>query len=137
MRRDITFLASDLCEGRGPGTHGIDLAADYIAEQFHKAGLKPGANDGSYFQPFTINANVLDEPAVLSLSGPFGQTIALRQGRAVLADGPGRLGQGRVRSFSPATASPVTRRVTTITPMSMLPTRLSFFSAAPPFRAKP
>jgi hypothetical protein len=80
MRRDITFLASDQCEGRGPGTRGIDKAADYVADQFRKAGLKPGGSDGSYFQPFTINANVLDEPARLLLTGPQGQTIALKQG---------------------------------------------------------
>lgn len=80
MRRDITFLASDVCEGRGPGTHGIDLAADHIAAEFKKTGLKPAGEDGSYFQPFTINANILDEPAHLTLSGPQGQSIALKQG---------------------------------------------------------
>ncbi len=80
MRRDITFLASDQCEGRGPGTRGIDKAADYIADQFRKAGLKPGGKDGSYFQPFTIKASVLDEPARLTLTGPQQQTIALKQG---------------------------------------------------------
>ncbi len=80
LRRDITFLAADECEGRGPGTPGIDKAADYIADQFKKAGLKPAGADGSYFQPFTINASVLDEPARLSLTGPQGQTIAFRQG---------------------------------------------------------
>jgi hypothetical protein len=80
LRRDITFLASDECEGRGPGTKGIDKAADYIAAQFKKAGVKPGGEDGGYFQPFTINANVLDEPAVLVLQGPQRQTIALKQG---------------------------------------------------------
>jgi hypothetical protein len=80
LRRDLTFLASDECEGRGPGTRGIDKAADYIAAQFKQAGLKPGGADGSYFQPFTINANVLDEPARLALTGPQGQTVTLKQG---------------------------------------------------------
>jgi hypothetical protein len=80
MRRDITFLASDECEGRGPGTRGIDKAANYIADEFRKAGLKPGGVDGSYFQPFTIKANVLDEPARLVLTGSQGRTIALKQG---------------------------------------------------------
>jgi hypothetical protein len=80
LRRDITFLASEECEGRGPGTRGIDKAADYIAEQFKKAGLKPGGADGSYFQPFPINAHVLDEPARLVLTGPQGQTITFKQG---------------------------------------------------------
>jgi hypothetical protein len=80
LRRDISFLASDECEGRGPGTHGIDKAADYIADQFKKAGLKPAGADGSYFQPFTINAYVLDAPAQLALTGPQGQSIAFKQG---------------------------------------------------------
>src|SRR5690349_11940005 len=70
MRRDTTFLASDECEGRGVGTGGLNKAAEYIAEQFKKAGLKPGGSDGSYFQPFTIRASVLDEPAQLALNGP-------------------------------------------------------------------
>src|SRR5258708_25608770 len=55
MRKDITFLASDECEGRGVETKGINRAADYIAAEFKKAGLKPGGPDDSYFQPFTIN----------------------------------------------------------------------------------
>jgi hypothetical protein len=80
MRRDITFLASDECEGRGPGTKGIDKAADFIAAEFKKAGLKPGGKDGSYFQPFTLAANVLEEPAHLTLKGPQGQEITLKQG---------------------------------------------------------
>src|ERR687885_2458480 len=66
LRRDVTFLASDECEGRGPGTRGIDRAADYLATQFRQAGLKPG-NGKSYFQPFTIPGSVLDRPATLVL----------------------------------------------------------------------
>src|SRR5690242_8548106 len=50
LRRDVTFLASDECEGRGPTTRGIDKAADYIAAEFKKAGLKLAGADGSYFQ---------------------------------------------------------------------------------------
>ena len=42
LKRDITFLASDECEGRGPDHGGRKKAAAYIADQFKKAGLKPG-----------------------------------------------------------------------------------------------
>src|SRR5579859_1358250 len=80
MRRDITLLASDEFEGRGVTTRGINKAADYIAEQFQKAGLKPGGKDGSYFQPFTMAGGTLSAPAVLRLTGPHGQVIDLRQG---------------------------------------------------------
>jgi hypothetical protein len=80
LRRDVTYLASDECEGRGPTTKGINLAADYIAAEFKKAGLKPGAPDGTYFQPFTIPGAVLEAPAVLTLKGPLDQTFDLKQG---------------------------------------------------------
>ena len=48
LKKDITYLASDECEGRGPTTKGLDRAADYIANEFKKAGLKPGGVDGTY-----------------------------------------------------------------------------------------
>jgi hypothetical protein len=79
MRQDVTFLASDACEGRGVETKGIDLAADYIASEFKKAGLKAGGADGSYFQPFAINGfPVLEPGSRLTLQGPTGQEIELR-----------------------------------------------------------
>ncbi|TMQ32262.1 MAG: M28 family peptidase [Planctomycetota bacterium] len=81
MRRDVTFLASDECQGRGVTTKGIELAADYIANEFKKAGLKPAGSDGSYFQPFSISGSAKPgSPNSLVLQGPQGQAIALRQG---------------------------------------------------------
>jgi Peptidase family M28/PDZ domain/PA domain len=81
MRRDITFLASDECEGRGVDTKGIDKAAAYIAAAYKQAGLKPGGPDGSYFQPFKIaGAAKLEGPATLRLRGPQGQEIELKAG---------------------------------------------------------
>ena len=43
-------LSSDEFEGRAPGTKGEDLSVNYLADQFKKAGLKPGNADGTYFQ---------------------------------------------------------------------------------------
>ena len=81
MRRDITFLASDECEGRGVDTKGIDKAAVYIADAYKQAGLKPGGPDGSYFQPFKIaGAAKLEGPATIQLRGPQGQEIELKAG---------------------------------------------------------
>lgn len=71
MQKDIFFLASPECEGRGIETKGIQKAADYVAEAFQKAGLKPAMKDGSYFQPFTIvMSSKLGKPTALTLSGP-------------------------------------------------------------------
>ncbi|HTD73210.1 MAG TPA: M28 family peptidase [Steroidobacteraceae bacterium] len=46
----VRFLSGDLLEGRGPGTRGGDLAANYIATQFALYGLKPAGDNGSYLQ---------------------------------------------------------------------------------------
>src|SRR6185436_3267523 len=35
-------LSSDEFEGRAPGTKGEELSVTYLADQFKKAGLKPG-----------------------------------------------------------------------------------------------
>lgn len=50
IRAHVKFLADDLLEGRGPGTRGGELAAKYIAAEFALDGLKPGGDNGSYFQ---------------------------------------------------------------------------------------
>jgi Peptidase family M28/PDZ domain/PA domain len=80
MKRDLTFLASDECEGRGVETAGINRAAEYLAHAFQQAGLKPAGLNGDYFQPFTIHGGSrLDGPNSLILHGPQGQEIRLPQ----------------------------------------------------------
>jgi len=50
LRAHIAFLADDLLEGRGTGTRGYQLAANYVRAQFEEMGLKPAGVNGSYFQ---------------------------------------------------------------------------------------
>ncbi|ATB27164.1 M20/M25/M40 family metallo-hydrolase [Melittangium boletus] len=54
LRAHIDFLASDLLEGRGPGTRGDALTQLYLSTQFELLGLKPGAPGGGYLQPFEL-----------------------------------------------------------------------------------
>ena len=49
LRGHLSFIASDLLEGRDTPSRGLDLAAEYIASQFRRAGLEPAGDDG-YFQ---------------------------------------------------------------------------------------
>jgi hypothetical protein len=81
LKRDVTFLASDECEGRGPETKGLVLAGDYIANEFKKAGLKPGGVDGSYFQPFAVAGAKLNGPARFTLTSPSGVELTLDPGK--------------------------------------------------------
>lgn len=52
----IDLMASDELFGRNAGTRGNDMAAEWIAEFFQRCGLKPGGDDGTYFQHFTFHA---------------------------------------------------------------------------------
>src|SRR5215510_8093859 len=54
IRAHVKFLASDLLEGRAPGSRGGDLAAEYIATQLALLGAKPAGDNGTYFQKFTL-----------------------------------------------------------------------------------
>jgi hypothetical protein len=57
LARTVIYLSSDELEGRGLGSKGLDLAADYIAQQFHDIGLKTDLYDGTPFQKFTAPAS--------------------------------------------------------------------------------
>ncbi|WP_339661027.1 M28 family peptidase [uncultured Polaribacter sp.] len=53
IKEDVTFLASDLLEGRQTGTKGEKAAADYIVKRFEELALTPKGTE-SYLQPFTF-----------------------------------------------------------------------------------
>jgi len=65
------YLSSDELEGRGIGTKGINLAADYIAAQFAQAGLKTDRFDKTAFQKFAVATSAkLGPDNKLALVGP-------------------------------------------------------------------
>jgi hypothetical protein len=53
IKAHIEYLASQRLKGRGTGTPELNKAAKYIAEQFKREGLEPGAGK-SYFQKFRV-----------------------------------------------------------------------------------
>ncbi len=62
LKADLTFLSSDALEGRRSLERGSEVAIQWIASEFAKAGLKPAAGD-SYLQPvplieFTPDSNL-------------------------------------------------------------------------------
>ena len=54
LRNDVEYLADDKLEGRGIRTRGLELAAEYLAEQFEKAGLYTAWYSNSPFQEFQL-----------------------------------------------------------------------------------
>src|SRR5438105_1768713 len=57
-KASVYYLASDELEGRGLGTKGLDKAADFIADNFSKLGLKPPPGQDDYFQHFKMTTVV-------------------------------------------------------------------------------
>ena len=53
IKEDVTFLASDILEGRQTGTKGEKAAADYIVKRFKELDLTPKGT-ADYLQPFTF-----------------------------------------------------------------------------------
>src|SRR5580704_9291811 len=65
IKADVVYLASDRLEGRGPGTRGEELATEYLADEFKKAGLKPLGERGTYFQRVPLLRVVTSPKATL------------------------------------------------------------------------
>ncbi|MBI4604841.1 MAG: M20/M25/M40 family metallo-hydrolase [Planctomycetes bacterium] len=82
LRRHVEILASDELGGRDSGEPGLEVAAEYLANQFRALGLEPAGDDGTYFQSFTV---------------PFGADFARVHG-AVLVDSAG--GQRRLAPWT-------------------------------------
>ncbi|HEY0139533.1 MAG TPA: M20/M25/M40 family metallo-hydrolase [Thermoanaerobaculia bacterium] len=70
IRAHMQFLASDMLEGRGTGTRGYRIAAEYVAAQYALSGLEPGAN-GSWYQevPFRKTTPGDDGSITIARSG--------------------------------------------------------------------
>ncbi len=85
MRGNLSFLSSDALEGRDSPSRGLDIAAEFIASQFRRAGLEPvGTKD--YFQvadylqvtadPQGLSATLDDEKQSLHLKDFSTRSIA-------------------------------------------------------------
>lgn len=72
MKGHLSFLASDALEGRKTPSRGLDIAAEYIAAQFRRAGLEPAGDDG-YFQTANWRQSARDAAGFrLSFTGGAG-----------------------------------------------------------------
>lgn len=72
LRDAVTWLADPQREGRGPGTAGINAAADWVVRQFAALGLQPPADSGT-LQPFAMTLEAKLGPATanaVELVGP-------------------------------------------------------------------
>jgi hypothetical protein len=72
FRAHVTFLADDRLEGRDTGSRGHEIAAAYVASQFIALGLKPGGENGGWYQQVPFRSATLAGPAGVAITGPAG-----------------------------------------------------------------
>ena len=86
IRAHVRFLSLDLLEGRGPGTRGDKLAAEYIATQFALEGLQPSGENNSFFQQVPLIAvHTIEEKTKFSFVPASGQPISLTYGSEIVS----------------------------------------------------
>src|SRR5687768_6903597 len=69
----VTFLANDSMKGRDTGSPEHRKAAEYVADQFKRAGIEPGGTRG-YFQPVSFRSRrIVEEQSSLALIRKGGQ----------------------------------------------------------------
>jgi hypothetical protein len=79
----VRVLADDKLEGRGTGTRGYDMAAQYVAEQMQAIGLEPGGK-GGYLQPVPFVRGDLKSSACSFALVKSGETVPLAVGSDVI-----------------------------------------------------
>jgi Zn-dependent M28 family amino/carboxypeptidase len=73
LEAPIRFLASDLLEGRGPGTRADELTRLYLQTRLEGLGLKPAFANGAWQQPFDIVGIKSTFPKSWSFQGKSGR----------------------------------------------------------------
>ena len=90
FRAHVAYLADDRLEGRDTGSRGYEEAAAYVADQFKAIGLKPGGEDGGWYQQVPLRSARLAKASVLTLIGGDGKKASWQNGTEVIL-GPSTL----------------------------------------------
>lgn len=61
IRDYLSFISSDALEGRDTPSRGLDIAAQYLATNLSRWGLKPAGDAGTYFQKIALSRDVVDK----------------------------------------------------------------------------
>jgi hypothetical protein len=78
VARRIGIIADDSMMGRDTPSRGLDLTAQYVANQFQRFGLRPGGDSSSWFQRYPITRRRLDlqESRVVFTAGSRQETVS-------------------------------------------------------------
>src|SRR5215468_1736940 len=82
LQKWLSYLSSDELEGRATFSEGLGLAAAYLAEQLRSWGVKPGGDNGSYFQRVRVLGVKSANHSTLAVE-VNGQTRVFKDGEGV------------------------------------------------------
>ncbi len=85
LRAHTRFLASDLLEGRLPGSRGDRLAQAYVAARLEALGLEPGAPGGGWLQEVPLVGVTTGVKGPMRFAGAGGKTLELAFGEEMMA----------------------------------------------------
>lgn len=85
LRSHLEIFASDSLMGRNTGTEGETMAAQYLISHYQKMGIQPMGTDGSYRQPFIMNAEQTDSLVYDVYTVENGDTLS--QHKSLIANG--------------------------------------------------
>jgi hypothetical protein len=88
LRADLTFLSSEALEGRLSLARGSEVAIQWIAGEFAKAGLKPAAGD-SFLQPVPLIEFTADRQLTTLAIARQGQPVETFRAPDALSNFPG------------------------------------------------
>jgi hypothetical protein len=78
----LTYLASDQLQGRATYSEGLGIAAGYIAAHLAQWGVKPGGDNGSYFQAVPVQSVRTISNASVTVTVK-GQTRTFKDGEGI------------------------------------------------------
>ncbi|QKZ14012.1 M28 family metallopeptidase [Spirosoma sp. KUDC1026] len=77
----MRYLSDDKLEGRKPGTHGYELAAQYVEGELKKMGYKPAGERGTYRQSVPLRSGQVDARASSVVLIRDGKELHLNYGK--------------------------------------------------------
>src|SRR5688572_8630798 len=80
LKEWLSYLASDTLQGRQVFTEGYGLAAGYIAERLRSWGVKPGGDDGTYFENVKLRGYRVTRNSSVTVTAANGQARTFKHG---------------------------------------------------------
>ena len=85
--RRVGVIAHDSMRGRDTPSRGLTMTAEYLANEFQRMGLSPGAPNGSFIQEYPLIRERVDI-AASSVAIQGGRTLQFGQDVSLLSGGP-------------------------------------------------